>query len=69
MNTGTSWPSPSEAEVRVLGLQMKLHRWATTEFGRRFDDLFDLVCDPACLLVAWQRVRGNKGARTADVDG
>ena len=25
--------------------------------------------DPAFLLVAWRRVRGNKGARTAGVDG
>jgi len=48
---------------------MKLHRWATAESGRRFDDLFNLVCDPAFLLVAWERVRGNKGARTAGVDG
>ena len=37
--------------------------------GRRFDDLFNLVADPAFLLVAWARVRGNKGARTAGVDG
>ncbi len=28
-----------------------------------------LVCDPAFLLVAWNRVRTNKGARTAGVDG
>jgi RNA-directed DNA polymerase len=27
------------------------------------------VADPAFLLVAWERVRGNKGARTAGVDG
>ena len=37
--------------------------------GRRFDDLFNLVADPAFLVVAWNRVRGNKGARTAGVDG
>ena len=28
-----------------------------------------LICDPALVLVAWRRVRGNKGARTAGVDG
>ena len=33
------------------------------------DDLFNLVADPGFLLVAWDRVRGNKGARTAGVDG
>ena len=31
--------------------------------------LFNLVYDPAFLVVAWARVRGNKGARTAGVDG
>ena len=27
------------------------------------------MADPAFLLVAWDRVRSNKGARTAGVDG
>jgi RNA-directed DNA polymerase len=57
------------AEDRVLKIQTKLHRWARQEPHRRFDDLFNLVTDPAFLLVAWARVRGNKGARTAGVDG
>ena len=35
-----------EAERRVLGIQAKLHRWARDDPGRRFDDLFNLVCDP-----------------------
>ncbi len=37
--------------------------------GRRFDDLANLVYDPAFLVVAWHRVRDNKGGRTAGVDG
>src|SRR5258708_28709521 len=57
------------AEGRVLEIQAKLHRWAGDDPHRRFDDLFNLVADPAFLLVAWFRVRGNKGARTAGVDG
>jgi len=57
------------AELRVLGIQAKLHRWARDDPHRRFDDLFNLVADPAFLLVAWDQVRGNKGARTAGVDG
>jgi RNA-directed DNA polymerase len=71
VNTGAPSPTPSieEAEARVLGIQAKLHRWATDDPDRRFADLFNLVCDPAVLLVAWRRVRGNKGARTAGVDG
>lgn len=57
------------AELRVLGIQTKLHRWARGDRHRVFDDLFNLVADPAFLLVAWDRVQGNKGARTAGVDG
>jgi RNA-directed DNA polymerase len=57
------------AERRVLEIQTKLHRWASGDPHRRFDDLFNLVTDPAFLLVAWDRVRSNKGSRTAGVDG
>lgn len=57
------------AELRVLKIQTKLHSWARDDAHRRFDDLFNLVSDPGFLLVAWDRVRGNKGARTAGVDG
>jgi RNA-directed DNA polymerase len=46
------------AERRVLEIQAKLHRWAGDDPHRRFDDLFNLVADPAFLLVAWDRVRG-----------
>lgn len=69
MNTDASWPSLAEARPRVLGIQTKLHRWAGDDPDRRFDDLFNLVVDPATLIVAWARVRGNKGARSAGVDG
>jgi RNA-directed DNA polymerase len=37
--------------------------------GRRFDDLFNFVCDPATLIMAFDRVAGNRGARTPVVDG
>jgi RNA-directed DNA polymerase len=69
VNTGASWPSPELAEQRVLAMQTKLHRWAVGDPGRRFDDLYNLVYDPAFLVVAWTRVRSNRGARTAGVDG
>ncbi len=69
MNTGAPWPDLDEAEPRVLAMQTKLHQWAKADPGRRFDDLANLVYDPAFLVVAWSRVRGNKGARTAGVDG
>jgi RNA-directed DNA polymerase len=56
------------AERRVLKIQTKLYRWACADPGGRFDDLFNLVADPAFLLVAWDRVRSNRGARSAGVD-
>lgn len=69
MNTDELELALSRAERRVREIQTKLHQWATGDPHRRFDDLYNLVCDPGFLLVAWDRVRGNKGARTAGVDG
>lgn len=69
MNIGAPWPERETAESWVLAMQCKLHRWATADPGRCFDDLFNLVHDPAFLVVAWHRVRGNKGKRSAGVDG
>ena len=68
MNTGASWPGLEEAEARVLEIQTKLHRWAKDAPDRQFDDLYNLVCDPAVLVVAWSRVRSNRGARSAGID-
>lgn len=69
MNTDELDSAIFEAERRVLKIQTKLHQWAGSDPHRRFDDLFNLVADPAFLLVAWARVRSNKGARTPGVDG
>ncbi len=69
MNIGAPWPDLSEAEHRVLAMQRKLHQWARVDPDRRFDDLYNLLADPAFLVVAWDRVRHNTGARTAGVDG
>ncbi|MFH8365237.1 hypothetical protein ACH4FV_37455 [Streptomyces anulatus] len=59
---------PLGPRQRVSEMQAKLHRWAVADPGRRFDDLFNLVHDPATLIVAFDRVAGNRGARTAGVD-
>jgi len=69
VNTGASWPEPETARLWVRRMQRKLHQWAVDDPGRQFDDLFNLVCDPAFLLIAWSRVRSNRGARSAGVDG
>ncbi|MDD7939854.1 group II intron reverse transcriptase/maturase [Actinomycetospora lutea] len=69
MNTGASWPDLDQAWLRVRQMQRKLHQWATEDSGRRFDDLFNLVYDPSFLVVAWDRVRSNRGSRSAGIDG
>ncbi|MFJ8475983.1 group II intron reverse transcriptase/maturase [Kitasatospora sp. NPDC094011] len=68
LNSGAP-EAPTGPHQRVSGMQAKLHRWTAADDGRRFDDLFNLVCDPATLLVAFERVAGNKGAKTPGVDG
>src|SRR5512134_2301562 len=69
LNSGAPLPEPRVAEQRVLGIQRKLHKWTQDDQDRRFSDLHNLVCDPATLLVAWRRVRANRGSRSAGVDG
>ena len=69
VNTGAvSWPELLPAEFAVVRMQAKLHLWAARDPGRRFGDLFNLVYDPAFLVVAWERVATNKGAGTPGVD-
>ncbi|HEY3142379.1 MAG TPA: hypothetical protein VGJ86_14670 [Acidimicrobiales bacterium] len=72
MNTDAQGPQDRPrlaSKFQVLHIQTKLHRWATTDPGRRFDDLYNLVYDPDVLAEAWRRVRGNRGGRSAGVDG
>ena len=69
LNSDKSTPGLDEARCRVLSLQRKLHRWSQSNVHKRFDDLFNLVCDRTTLEVAWDRVSRNRGARTAGVDG
>jgi len=57
------------AQERVLGWQTKLDRWAVQDEHKRLGDVFNLLCDPATLLVAWERVKRNRGSKTAGVDG
>jgi RNA-directed DNA polymerase len=69
VNTSAPPQVPMGPTRRVSEMQTKLHRWAATDPGRRFDDLFNLVHDPSTLLMAFDRVAGNRGARTPGVDG
>jgi hypothetical protein len=49
----------------VSEMQAKLHRWAEADPGRRFDDVFNFVHDPATLIVAFNRV-ANTPAWSSD---
>jgi RNA-directed DNA polymerase len=70
VNTGApDAVAPKGPRSWVSEMQTKLHRWAAADSGRRFDDLFNFVYDPATLLVAFDRVAGNTGANTPGVDG
>jgi RNA-directed DNA polymerase len=69
MKIGARWPTSEEAKARVLRMQTKLHCWAGEDHDRQFDDLYNLVYDPAFLTTGWEQVKSNKGARSAGVDG
>jgi len=69
LNSGAPHLETERSWVRVSEMQAKLHRWAVADPGRRFDDLFNFVYDPATLWVAYGRVAGNRGANTPGVDG
>lgn len=62
------WPEPDAAWWTVRQMQIKLHRWASKNSARRFDDLYNLVYDPAFLVHAFERVASNVGSRTPGVD-
>jgi len=68
-NAGAApWPDRGSAEDAVRRMQTKLHQWVGADHSRRFDDLCNLVYDPAFLVLAWERVSTNRGGRTAGID-
>lgn len=68
VNSGAT-PLASTAEGRVARTQAKYHRWAKTDRATRFGDLFNLVSHSDYLMMAFEHVATNKGARTAGIDG
>ncbi|MEV6259138.1 group II intron reverse transcriptase/maturase [Nocardia sp. NPDC051911] len=68
-NGGAGCADPKGPWQRVSEMQDKLHRWAAADSGRRFDDVFNLVHDPATLRVAFHRLAGNRGRNTPGIDG
>ena len=55
VNTDDSELMLLTAEDRVLKIQTKLHGWARDDPHRRFDDLYNLVADPA--FLSWRKDR------------
>src|ERR1700680_2859889 len=47
VNAGAPWPVPKVAEARVLGIQRKLHKWASDDPNRRLSDLHNPPPPPA----------------------
>jgi RNA-directed DNA polymerase len=68
VNIGVLLESRYRARRRVLEMQTKLHSWAGKDPHRRFGDLYNLVYDPHFLVMAWDRVEGNTGARSSGID-
>ena len=50
-------------------MQAKLSPLDAADAGRRCDDLFNFVYDPATLILAFDQVTGNLEARPAGSDG
>jgi len=70
VNTDASWPDRDEAWWRVLKIQTKLHQGAIDDSARRFDDLFNLVCDPIpCHSLADLGIGHSIGSFWVSVDG
>lgn len=53
----------------VREMQRRLSQWATDHPRERYRDLFNLVCQPAWLMEAYENVARNKGAKTPGIDG
>jgi len=58
-------PGPLGTKHRALA---PAHPRPGKRLPRVHDDLFNLVTDPAVPVVAWARVRGHRGKRSAGVD-
>ena len=65
LNSGAPWPTPDRRRSGYSGSSASCTSGQPTDQDRRFSDLHNLVCDPATLMVAWRRVRGNRGSRSA----
>jgi RNA-directed DNA polymerase len=54
--------------VMVREMQRKLSLKAEKARDHVFGDLYSLLCQGDWLVMAWEKVKSNKGSRTAGVD-
>jgi RNA-directed DNA polymerase len=61
--------SSSQADKAwLLDIQRKLYTWSRANPDDAYRDLWNWVTDPRNLRLAWQRVSGNRGARSSGAD-
>ena len=56
-------------EAWLLGVQRKLYQWSRNNPDSSYRELWNWVTDPRNLRCAWRKIAGNKGNRTAGIDG
>lgn len=52
----------------LFDIQCKLYKWSRNNSGESYKDLWGWLIRPRNLWLAWERVRTNRGARSAGVD-
>ncbi len=56
-------------EAWLLGVQRKLYQWSRNNPESCYRELWNWVTDLRNLRRAWRKIAGNKGSRTAGIDG
>jgi Taurine catabolism dioxygenase TauD, TfdA family len=56
-------------EAWLLGVQRKLYQWSRNNPDSCYRELWNWVTDLRNLRCAWRKIAGNKGSRTAGIDG
>jgi retron-type reverse transcriptase len=56
-------------EAWLLGVQRKLYQWSRNNPEDCYRELWNWVTDLRNLRCAWRKIAGNKGSRSAGIDG
>lgn len=55
--------------IKVSEMQSKFAKWSTEDTSRKFFDIYNLIANEEWLLEAFNKVKLNKGSKTAGIDG